>query len=485
MDQRVNSFAEVELGYSATDLAEEATRCLECGCTALFDCDLRKLRDRVRRRRDALPRRGAGSTSVDIAHPLIELDANKCILCGRCVRICSDVVGVSAYGFINRGFGTVVAPALGGSLLDTECVSCGLCIGTCPTGAIAQHLPLAKPGPWKTEPAESVCHYCGVGCRINYDRFGDTLVKVSRNEANEVTFGNHCRKGRFGFNFVHAQDRLLTGRVRVGDALADAPVDEAIAHAAARLKELARKHSGREIAVFVSPRLTNEEIYLAQKFARVALRTHNVTSFSHLVNRELFAPDVVATATYPDLAQAQAILVVSAGLDEEHFVVDLIAKRAIRNGARMVFIGPKENRSARFAELFLECRPEAETTVVQAIVAEARRAGGPGAGAGAGRRDRRPDAGADRREDGDRSGRDRRSVRHPRGRPAEGDAVQPRLPRSPARGRRPLARGGRRGARLRRAAAPREVERAGAARHGREPRVVPGLLRRQRPGDDR
>jgi predicted molibdopterin-dependent oxidoreductase YjgC len=270
----------------------------------------------------------------------------------------------------------VVAPALGGSLLDTDCVTCGLCIGTCPTGAISQHLPLAKPGPWKTESAESVCHYCGVGCRINYDTFGDTLVKVSRNEANDVTFGNHCRKGRFGFNFVHAQDRLLTGRVRAGGAAVDTPVDEAIAHAAARLRELTRKYSGREVAVFVSPRLTNEEIYLAQKFARVALRTHNVTSFTHLVNRELFAPDVLATATYPDLAQAQAVLVVNSGLDEEHFVVDLIAKRAIRNGARLVFVGPRENRCARFAEVFLECAPEAETLVVQAIVVEAARAAG-------------------------------------------------------------------------------------------------------------
>ena len=375
VDQRVNTFVEVELGYSATDVIEETTRCLECGCTALFDCDLRRYATEYGA--DVKHFLGeARQHERDISHPLVELDANKCILCGRCVRICSDVVGVSAYGFINRGFGTVVAPALGGSLLDTECVSCGLCIGTCPTGAISQHLPLAKPGPWKTESAESVCHYCGVGCRINYDHFGDTLVKVSRNEANDVTFGNHCRKGRFGFNFVHAQDRLLTGRVRRGGIAVETSVDEAVTQAAARLRELARKYRGSEIAVFVSPRLTNEEIYLAQKFARVALRTHNVTSFNHLVNRELFAPDVFATATYADLAQAQAILVVQSGLDREHFVVDLIAKRAIRNGARMVFIGPKENRSARFAELFLECAPEAETMVVQAIVAEAARLAG-------------------------------------------------------------------------------------------------------------
>ena len=375
IDQRVNSFVEVELGYSAADLSEEATRCLECGCVALFDCDLRKYATEYGV--DVKHFMGeARQHERDISHPLIELDANKCILCGRCVRICNDVVGVSAYGFINRGFSTVVAPALGGSLLDTECVACGLCIGTCPTGAIAQRLPLAKPGPWKTESTESVCHYCGVGCRINYDTFGDTLVKVSRHERNDVTFGNHCRKGRFGFNFVHAHDRLLTARVHNGQAAIEVPLEEALDHAALRLKELSRKYSPREIAVFVSPRLTNEEIYLAQKFARVALRTHNVTSFSHLVNREFFAPDVLATTTYPELARAQAILVVNSGLDEEHFVVDLVVKRAIRDGAKLVYIGPKENRSARVAELFLECAPDSETLVVQAIVAEASRLAG-------------------------------------------------------------------------------------------------------------
>jgi formate dehydrogenase major subunit len=375
VDQRVNSFVEVELGYSAADLNEEATRCLECGCVALFDCDLRKYATEYGV--DVKHFLGeARQHERDITHPLIELDANKCILCGRCVRICSDVVGVSAYGFINRGFSTVVAPSLGGSLLDTGCVSCGLCIGTCPTGAISQRLPLAKPGPWKTESAESVCHYCGVGCRINYDAYGDTLVKVSRSADNEVTFGNHCRKGRFGFNFVHAQDRLTAARVRLADAVADTPVGEAIAHVAARLKVLSRLYSPAEMAVFVSPRLTNEEIYLAQKFARVALRTHNVTSFSHLVNRETFAPDVLATATYPDLAQAQAILVVNSVLDDEHFVADLIAKRAVRNGARAIYIGPDANRTAQVADLFLQCAPEAETLVVQAIVAEVARLSG-------------------------------------------------------------------------------------------------------------
>jgi formate dehydrogenase major subunit len=375
VDERVKSFVEVELGYSAADLAEEATRCLECGCVALFDCDLRKYATEY----GVEVKKFLGEARQhqrDTTHPLIELDPNKCILCARCVRICSDVVGVSAYGFINRGFSTVVAPALGDSLLDTGCVSCGLCIGTCPTGAIAQKLPLAKPGPWLTESSASVCHYCGVGCRINYDTYGDTLVKVSRNEGNEVTFGNHCRKGRFGFNYVHAQDRLLGGKVRGAAGFEDVPAEEAIGQAAVRLKELSRRHPGREIAVFVSPRMTNEEVYLAQKFARVALGTHNVASIGHLLNTELFAPDVVATATYQDLVAAQAILVVNSGLDEEHFVADLLAKRAIRNGAKLVAIGPRPNRTTELAEVFLECATDAEALVLQAVAAECMRLAG-------------------------------------------------------------------------------------------------------------
>jgi predicted molibdopterin-dependent oxidoreductase YjgC len=311
----------------------------------------------------------ANEYTIDSSHPLIELDPNKCVLCGRCVRVCSDVVGVAAYGYINRGFGTVVMPAFGQSLLDTECVTCGLCIGTCPTGAIAQKIPLAKPGPWKTRSVPSVCHYCGVGCQIDYDVFGDTLVKVSRNETSAVTFGNHCRKGRFGFNYVQSPERLRKGRIRPGREMQDASPDDAIGYAAMRLKEIGRRYNAREIAVFVSPRLTNEEIYLAQKFARVALKTHNVTSFTRLVNQEVSSPGVLATANYSDVIDAQTILVVNGNPADEHFVVDLLAKRAIRNGGKLIYVGPEENRTSQFAEIFLQSKPEAEGLVLLAILA--------------------------------------------------------------------------------------------------------------------
>jgi formate dehydrogenase major subunit len=368
-EERKKSFVEVEQGYSADDLRSESFRCLECGCVALFDCSLRKYATEYQV--DITSFLGeAKEYKIDRTHPLIELDPNKCILCGRCVRMCSDVVGVAAYGFINRGFQTVVRPALGGSLLDTDCVSCGLCIGTCPTGAIIDRIPLAKPGPWKTESVQTICHYCGVGCGIAYDTFGKSLIKVSRDDAAQVTLSNHCKKGRFGYNYIQSPDRLQVAKIRAGRELQEAELDDAIGYAALRLKELTRRYSGDQIAVFVSPRMTNEEIYLAQKFARVALKTHNVTSLANLVNRDLQCPEVVSSASYADVSDAQSIIVTNSNLDEENFVVDLMVKRAIRKGGRLIYVGPEENRVARFAEVFLQCADGRQTDAVRALLGE-------------------------------------------------------------------------------------------------------------------
>lgn len=136
---RVN-FKEVELGYDSEEIAKhEAQRCLECGCTEAFTCDLKRFSTEYHV--DQNKHSGEFKEyEVDFRHPFIEIDNNKCILCARCVRICKEVVGANALGLINRGYNTYVAPSMGNKLQDTTCESCGLCISTCPTAAITLFL---------------------------------------------------------------------------------------------------------------------------------------------------------------------------------------------------------------------------------------------------------------------------------------------------------------------------------------------------------
>lgn len=351
-DSRIKGFDEVERGLAPEQVLAEAHRCMECGCSALFSCDLRRYATEY----GADVSRFLGEAQqwdVDRSHPLFELDPNKCILCGRCVRMCSEVVGISAFGFVNRGFGTVVKPALGGSLRDTDCVSCGLCADTCPTGAIASRVALAKPGPFPTEGVTSVCPACGVGCTLRYERQGETIVSVAGDPSNPGTLGLHCRRGRFGTAYVHAPDRL-------------GPAPDAVGRAAAALRHALA--DGGEAAVFVSPRLTNEEVYLAARLAREALGGAHIASIGALARTDVLCPDVTSTATLEDVAAADIVLVVGSALPDEHFVADLAVKRAIRGGARLVYVHPEEDRAAKVAHAFVRCPTGAETEVVRALL---------------------------------------------------------------------------------------------------------------------
>ena len=131
--ERIKTFSEVEVGFTDTQAHNEASRCLECGCSAYFDCALRKYAtdfgiDITRFVGDVK------KYKVDRDHPFIALDPNKCISCGRCVRTCSEILKVSALGFVYRGFKSVVKPSMEKKLLQTNCISCGNCISRLPDG---------------------------------------------------------------------------------------------------------------------------------------------------------------------------------------------------------------------------------------------------------------------------------------------------------------------------------------------------------------
>lgn len=219
-------------------------------------------------------------------NPYILFDSAKCISCARCTRYCDEVEGVSAITLAGRGSHTTISTVDALSLLDTTCEMCGGCIDTCPTGAMAEKIPLltnAKPERELVK-VRTTCNYCGVGCQmdLNVDPAGNggrgQVVKISSPPPGTTTNdGNLCVKGRFAYDFIDHEDRLTTPLVRAEDGtLRPASWAEAIRRAAEGLQAVAAKHGADALAFVSSSRCTMEENYLVQKLSRAVFKTNNV-----------------------------------------------------------------------------------------------------------------------------------------------------------------------------------------------------------------
>jgi predicted molibdopterin-dependent oxidoreductase YjgC len=149
--------------------------------------------------------------------------------------------------------------------------------------------------------------------------------------------------------------------------------NEALDYAAARLKAIIETHGPEAVALFGSPRMTNEELYLLQKLARVGLKTNNIGSFTNLLNGveqdaldEMFGI-TTSTATTDDLASADLILVVNADVSEESLVAELKIKAAQKNGARLVTVSASEIELNKFADVWIDAKRGTGTALIQGM----------------------------------------------------------------------------------------------------------------------
>ena len=172
---RNKSYIEYEIPYTPAEAVAESTRCLQCTCEAIGFCDLRRLGIEYGTTLQTLEpayHQGAGYRSVtenrftgvnhdyirDDSHAFILREPSRCIDCGRCAQVCSEVVGAACYDFMRIGFDTLVTTPLDMSLNDTPCVSCGRCAETCPTGALMPKPRVLQ----KYDVDESRCILCGI-----------------------------------------------------------------------------------------------------------------------------------------------------------------------------------------------------------------------------------------------------------------------------------------------------------------------------------
>ncbi len=295
---------------------------------------------------------------VDASNPIFNIAMDDCILCGRCVQACQDGHQfIGAIDFLGSGTDSHIGTFMDRPLLDSVCTTCGQCLSVCPTGAIEVKVPTKN----VVRTVSTTCPYCGVGCGIKAEvDENERIIAMLDDPDNQSSVGMLCVKGRFGYTFVHHQDRLTTPLIRKNGEFVEASWDEALDYVADRLAQ----YDGDEFATLASAKATNEDGYIQQKFARLLMQSNNIdhcTRLCHSPSVEAMLTSLGSGATsnsYIDYEEAGCIVITGSDANSNHPVAASRMRRAvIERGAKLIVINPRRIEMCDFADLWLRPRP--------------------------------------------------------------------------------------------------------------------------------
>ncbi|HPF19719.1 MAG TPA: FAD-dependent oxidoreductase [Syntrophomonas sp.] len=355
---RRHDFLEIAGRMTPEQARQEGSRCLECGCQDFFECKLIEYANEYH----VDPRQLAGDKHPVMAydeHPFIERDAAKCILCGLCIRICDEHMGVGALGLVHRGFDSLVKPEFGRPLQDSECISCGQCISVCPTGALIEKNAHVKNVPLAMDTVSSHCSFCGLSCGQVISSRGETVFRITPDQGEAL-----CAKGRFGF--AAGSERLRTPLLKRGEELQECSWDEALTYIAKKSLAVKAKSEPGSIAIFASPSLTLEEAQIAASWQEM-LATDQLSSFTPDAGRGLYKVlgENQATNSLDEMNGTDLILML--GSFNQNQVVPTRIRSAVRQGAQLLVLSSEKTLLDDISEQCI-C-PENHTAFLREIMA--------------------------------------------------------------------------------------------------------------------
>jgi len=349
----------------------------------------------------------------DHSNPFYRYDPDQCILCGRCVEACQNVQ-VNETLTINWESEHPRVLWDGGEKIEgSSCVSCGHCVTVCPCNALMEKSMLGHAGyltnlPHKVlddmidvvkgiEPpigygpilalseieaemrnarvkrTKTVCTYCGVGCSFDVWTRDRHILKIEpmHGPANGIST---CIKGKFAWDYINSDDRLVKPLLRQGDTFVEITWDEALDIIAEKFTGYKRDHGPDSIAFIASSKCTNEESYLMQKLARAVIGTNNVDNCS----RYCQTPATMGlsrtvgyggdTGSIADIEQAGLVLIVGSNTAESHPVLATRVKRSHKHrGQRLIVADLRKHEMAERADIFFRPNPSTDAVWLSAI----------------------------------------------------------------------------------------------------------------------
>ena len=313
---------------------------------------------------------------------VLDINMNRCILCGECINVCKDVQMVDALQFFKKE-GTTHVVAKGD--VGLYCEFDGDCLAVCPVGAITNKYSKYIYKPWQLKKTTSTCAYCADGCEIFIETSGRDVQRVTSplswknkwgDRAETATgHGGICVRGRFGFQYIDSKERLGAPLIRTAEGMVPRPWAEAIELITGRLAEIKAAHGPQAIAGLITARCTNEELYLFQKLMRAAIGTNQLDSsarYGHLnFTRAMQQAAGVGRMmnSYEEITKAKALLLIGTDITETHPVTALRVKEAIRvYGAQVIVANPMMTNIGRLASHATPIAAGGEAWFIKALV---------------------------------------------------------------------------------------------------------------------
>ncbi len=307
----------------------------------------------------------------DTGSPLIERNPNRCIQCGKCVRICWEHQGVGAINFIGRGFETKISPAFEETL---DCEFCGQCVDVCPVGALGSKPFKYSARAWFLDSHDTICPYCGVGCTVTIDTMEGRIRRSRGIQGKGINRGDLCSKGRYGIDFIYAENRLKTPLIRKDGELKETSWEEALYYIAERLTRIKGEKGSDRIGAIGSPRITIEDNYMLQKFIRNVLGSNNIDSSARFgyariekaIEMAFGLKSLPISMSSP--LNKDVILVVDSDISSTHPVWALRFLEAKRDGANLIVAESRETKLSRHSSAWLRIRPGTSQTFLNGIM---------------------------------------------------------------------------------------------------------------------
>ena len=303
---------------------------------------------------------------IDYNNPLIERDMNRCVLCGKCARICDEIVSFGALTFIDRGIETKIGCEFDDPL---KCEFCGSCVSVCPVGSLLARPFKFKARFWSLAKKKSVCGYCGTGCNLTLGVKDNKVLTTLYDENQGFHKGQLCVRGRFGYQFINSEKRLTAPLIRKNGSLIESTWEEALEVVAGRLK------GGQTVAALATPRLTNEELTLFKKLMLEHVGSKNFdhsAGYAHSALTGGFARSFGAAASPAsilDIQKSDLLLVINSDSYETNPVIGFEINMGVKNrGIKLNILSDKRGKLSKLpgAKTLLHA-PGREVAVLNAI----------------------------------------------------------------------------------------------------------------------